>query len=62
MMFQRAKLIAIYLCLNNVHNRNEIGGFVGCQGYICVHWVFRRTVIWVIDVTSSKSTMRSYPT
>ena len=32
------------------------------MGMFCVHFVFRRTIIWVVRVTLSKSSMSSYPT
>ena len=64
MMFQRAKpkYTSCHLSLFNVNNRNEVGGFVGCQEYVCVHLAVRRTIIWVVRVTSSKSSTSSYPT
>ena len=57
LMFQRdkTKYTSCHLSLFKMNNRNEVGGFVGCQGYVCVHWVFRRTIIWVFRVTSFKS-------
>ena len=64
MIFQKAKpkYISNYLSLFNVNNRNEVDGFARCQWYVSVHWVFRRIIIWVVRVTSSKSSMSSDPT
>ena len=63
MMLQRAKpkYTSRHLSLFNINNRNEVGGFVGCQGYVCVHWVFRRTILQEFRVTSSNSSMVPYP-
>ena len=38
-VFQRAapKYTSSNLSLCNVKTWNEVGGFVGCQGYVCVH-------------------------
>ena len=64
MIIQRAKpkYIFYHLSLFDVNNRNEVVGFVGCQGFVCVHWVFRRNIIWVAHVTLSESSISSYPT
>ena len=57
LMFQRAKTkyASFHLSLFNVNNRNDVNSFVGCQGCVCVHWVFRRPIIWVVRVSLSKS-------
>ena len=63
-MIQRAKpkYTSCQLSPVNVNNRNEVGGLVSFKGYVCKHRVIRRTIIWLVRVTWSKSSMCFYPT
>ena len=62
--FQRTKkkYTSCHLSLFNVNYRNEVGGFVVCQGYVFVHWVSSRSKIRVVRNKSPKAPMRPYPT
>ena len=57
MMFQRAKqkYISCHLSLFNVNN---VSGFVACQGYVCMQWVFKWSVT-ICKVASIKLKLSS---